>query len=101
MGVPLSCCCSATGVRFLVIPCPLGNWASLTVGLPALATGPDPNGIVTFHTYEQRPGWAPSKPRGQWCSHDRPLIPGRHLPHPNGNVPKPRCCFHSIVRGFT
>jgi len=32
----------ATGIRFLVILCPLGNWAFLTVGLPAPVnrTGP-------------------------------------------------------------
>ena len=36
MGVPVSCCLSAAGVGFMVILCPLGSWAFLTVGLPAL-----------------------------------------------------------------
>lgn len=38
MNVPVSCRLSATGIRFLVIQCPLENWASLTVGLPAPVT---------------------------------------------------------------
>ena len=34
-SVPVSCRLSATGIRFLAIHIPLGNWAFLTVGLPA------------------------------------------------------------------
>jgi hypothetical protein len=34
MIVPVSRCLSATGIRFLVILCPPGNWAFLAVGLP-------------------------------------------------------------------
>lgn len=56
---------------------------------------PDPNGVSTFHTHEQRPGWAPSKPRGQRCSHDRLALSGRRLPHLNGNVPGPRSSIPS------
>ena len=32
---------------------------------------PDPDGVSTFRMREQRPGWAPPRPRGQRCSHDR------------------------------
>ena len=69
--LPVSCRLSAAGIRFLVIRCPLGDWASLTVGLPALSPGPDPNGIVTLHTHETRPERAPSIPRGRRCPHGR------------------------------
>jgi hypothetical protein len=41
---------------------PPGSWAFLAVGLPDLR--PDPDGVVTFHTVEMRPGWVPSVPRG-------------------------------------
>ena len=42
MHAPVSCCLSAAGVGFMVILCPLGSWAFLTVGLPVLEplTGP-------------------------------------------------------------
>jgi hypothetical protein len=49
MGVPVPCCPSATGVRFLAILCPLGSWASLTVGLPAPVAGHRaPTGLSCF-----------------------------------------------------
>jgi len=48
----------------------------------------------TFHTYELRPGWVPSRPRGRRCSHGWLRISSRRQPHPSGNVPTPRCCFH-------
>ena len=50
----VSCCLSATGIRFWVILCPLRGWPFLTVGLPG--TCPDRNGFATFHTHETRPG---------------------------------------------
>jgi hypothetical protein len=43
LHVPVSCCLSATGIRFWVILCPLRSWPFLTVGLPAtccIAAGP-------------------------------------------------------------
>jgi hypothetical protein len=91
--VPVSCCLSATGIRFLVIHCPLGNWAFLAVGLP-VPTAPDPNGIAMLHTHEMRPGWAPSKPRGRRCSCGRLCAADRRLPHHSGCVPTPRFCSH-------
>jgi hypothetical protein len=38
--VPVSCCLSATGVRFSIILFPPRDWAFLTVGLPAPGAGP-------------------------------------------------------------
>ena len=70
----------ATGIRFLVILCPLGSWAFLAVGLPVLLPGPDPNGVATFRAHELRPGWVPSLPRGLRCPHGRQVIPGRRMP---------------------
>ena len=57
----VSCSLSATGVRFLGILLPPGSWASLTVGLPVLASGkpssvPDPDGFSMFRTRETRLG---------------------------------------------
>jgi hypothetical protein len=45
-------------------------------------TGPKagPDGVSTFHAHEIRPGRAPSIPRDQRCSHDRPVASGRRLP---------------------
>jgi hypothetical protein len=36
---------------------------------------PDPDGVVTFHAHEIRPGWVPSIPRGLRCPHDRKVCP--------------------------
>ena len=99
MGVPFSCCCSATGVRFLVIRCPLGNWASLTVGLPALQQDRTPTGLSrSTRTSSDRGG--------------RPLNPGDSGAHTTGpSSPVATCRITaatslnpdaaSIVRGFT
>ena len=83
----VSRCLSAAGVRFLVILCPPGNSASLTVGLPDLS--PDPDGVSTFRTHELRPRWVPSIPRGRRCSpglatitSPRPLLPSSKSLHP-------------------
>ena len=92
----VSRCLSATGIRFSVILFPPGSWALLTVGLPD-PTGPDPDGVSPFRTPEQRPGWAPSVPRGRRCSSrtgatsrpapaasQRPVLAPR--PHPTGGA---------------
>jgi hypothetical protein len=78
--VVVSRCLSAAGIGFSVILFPPGSWALLAVGLPAWR--PDLDGVTTFHTYELRPGWAPSVPRGQWCSSRPRPLPGRRLPLP-------------------
>jgi hypothetical protein len=43
----------------------------------------DPDGVSTFHTFETRPGWAPSIPRGRRCSHGRLVFPDRRLSYSN------------------
>jgi len=58
---PLSCCLSATGIRFLGVLFPPRDSASLTVGLPPHPSHErlsmmDPDGVSTFHTHELRPG---------------------------------------------
>ena len=69
---------SATGIRFLGI--------LSRRGIPPLSRSayrtrrPGPDGVSTFHAHEIRPGRAPSIPRGQRCSHDRPVASGRRLP---------------------
>ena len=92
--VPVSCRLSATGIRFLVILCPLGSWAFLAVGLPVLLPGPDPDGVATFRAHELRPGWVPSLPRGLRCPHGRQVIPGRRMPPCSGPSLHPRPATH-------
>src|SRR5438876_924511 len=91
----VSCRLSAAGFRFLVILCPPGRSASLTVSPPATATttGPDPGGVSTFRTLKLRPGWAPSIARGQvvlvQTGHDHRPAPGasqRRVPLPRHNL---------------
>jgi hypothetical protein len=72
-AVPVSCCLSATGVRFLGHPVPPGSSAFLTVGLPAI-------------------DWTSTGfPRSARMSPDRGgclLYPGAVVPtRPEGNVP--------------
>jgi hypothetical protein len=92
--VLVSRCLSATGIRFLVILCPPGNWAFLAVGLPVLLPGPDPDGVATFRAHELRPGWVPSLPRGLRCPHGRQVIPGRRTPPCSGPSLYPRPATH-------
>ena len=84
-----------TGIRFLGILFPPRDSASLTVGLPAPSAGPD--GFSTFRMCEQRPGWAPPRPRGQRCSHDRRKLSGRRLPFLHGQALHPGA--HPTCRG--
>lgn len=67
-----------------VVLFPPRNRAFLTVCLPDTGSAPDPDGVSTFSMSESRPGWALPLPRGRWCSPDRHIIPGRHLPFRNG-----------------
>ena len=81
----VSCCLSATGIRFSVIRYPPGSWALLTVDLPSTSTArPDSDGVTPFRTHEQRPGRAPSKPRGQRCSPRPRRLPAGRRPHHSG-----------------
>ena len=92
--VPVSCCLSATGIRFSVTLFPPGSWAFLTVGLPGTTLRPDPDGVSTFHTCEIRPGWVPSLPRGRRCSSRPDAVPGRRLPLPSGQSLHPATASH-------
>ena len=56
---------SAGGLRFLGLPLPLEDSASLASGLPAK---PDSNGVSTFRTDEMRSGGMPSLLRGRLVS---------------------------------
>jgi hypothetical protein len=71
--VPVSCCLSAAGIRFLGLPVPPGDSAFLAIGLPFTAEGAcwDLDGVSMFRTNEIRVGsGAPFTP-GQRCSHSR------------------------------
>ena len=92
--VPVSCCLSATGIRFSVTLFPPGTWAFLTVGLPGTTWRPDPDGVSTFHTCEIRPGWVPPLPRGRRCSSRPDAVPGRRLPLPSGQSLHPAPASH-------
>jgi hypothetical protein len=80
-------------IRFLAILCPLGTWASLT--------RPDPIGIVTLRTYEIRPGWVPSIPRGLRYPHDQRDIASRRTPPSNGRSLHPGTTSHHPRSGLT
>jgi hypothetical protein len=106
--VPVSCCLSATGIRFSVTLFPPGTWAFLTVGLPGTTWRPDPDTVSTFHTCEIRPGWVPPLPRGRRCSSRPDAVPGRRLPLRSGQSLHPATASHqrgSAItghqRGFT
>jgi hypothetical protein len=69
--VPVSCCLSAAGVRFLGLPVPPRDSAFLTIGLPFTARCGDLDGVSMFRTNEIRVGsGAPCTP-GLRCSHSR------------------------------
>jgi hypothetical protein len=70
--------------------------------------GPDPNGVVTLHTHEMRPGRVPSLPRGLRCPHGwlgvsnrrTPLRSGQSL-HPEPAIHQPGLRVTRHHRGFT
>ena len=66
-------------------------------GQPTGPAGPDPVGVSTFRTLEQRPGWAPSIPRGRWCPPARGSFPAgtRRFPAASPCIP----LEHSAWRG--
>lgn len=57
---------SAAGIRFSGHPTPAGELTPSSRS--AYRPRPDPVGVTTFHTHETRTDWAPSVPRGRWCS---------------------------------
>jgi hypothetical protein len=90
----VSCCLSATGIRFSVIRFPPGGWALLTVGLPASDCCRDPDGVTAFRTHELQSGWAPSGPRGQRCSRRPRRLKAGRLPLRNGRSLHPAPALH-------
>lgn len=78
-----------TGVRFSGHPGPAGELGLPHGRLTGHVTVPDPDGVTTFHTHEQRPGWVPPVPRGRRCSPGRQKVPDRRLPLFYGPAPTP------------
>jgi hypothetical protein len=79
---------SATGIRFLGILFPPGDWAFLTAGLPAHRIGAlDPDGLSMFRTRETRLGLGALYTPGTAVSTRPRYVHDRRLPHRNGTVP--------------
>ena len=77
-----------TGIRFLGIRYPPGNWAFLTVGLPTCHLGrSDPVGVSVFHTRETRLGKGVLCTPGTTVSTRLRDFCNRRLPHHNGIIP--------------
>ena len=106
--VPVSCCLSATGIRFSVTLFPPGNWAFLTVGLPGTTCVPGPRrGFHVSHLRDTTGVGALSTPGTAVLS----LTGCRARPAPAASqrpVPAPRTCIPPAgplitrhQRGFT
>jgi hypothetical protein len=70
--------------------------------------GPDPNGVVTLHTHEIRPGWVPSLPRGLRCPYGQTGVSSRRTPlrsgqslNPEPSIRQPGLRVTRHHRGFT
>ena len=85
--------------RHLLLGLSYARWGSRPSSRSAYrtATGPDLNGVITFHLYETRPGRVPPQPRERRCSHDRINASGRRLPLLNGQFLHPGTA--TITRG--
>jgi hypothetical protein len=91
-AVPVSCCLSAAGLRFLGILFPPRNSALLTVGLPALAH----RTLTGFPCSARvRCGWgrASSIPRGRRCPHGRVSSTTAACRITAARPLSPRCCI--------
>jgi|GEM_PF-4705874 len=73
--VSVSRCVSAAGIGFLVILCPPGSWAFLTVGLPASSR--TPTGFPRFARSSNDRGGCPLYPGDDGAHPDRPRSPAR------------------------
>ena len=92
LSVPVSCCLSAAGLRFLGILFPPRNSALLTVGLPALAH----RTLTGFPCSARvRCGWgrASSIPRGRRCPHGRVCSTTAACRITAARPLSPRCCI--------
>ena len=81
-SVPVSCCLSTAGVRFLVILARWGIGPSLRSAYRAIWPGPQ-RGCHVPHERDTTGVGAPYTP-GRRCSPDRHGVPGRRLPLPSG-----------------
>jgi hypothetical protein len=76
-------------IGFLNRPAPAGE-LGLPHGRLTRTEGLDPDGIVTFHTAETRPGWVLSEPRGGGVLRGWLLVTSRRLPLRGGQpCPQP------------
>ena len=98
-------------------PPAFASWASCSRrGIPPLSrsayrapSSPDPTGFPRSAHARSRPGWVPSLPRGQRCSHDRSGPSGRRLPplpaarpyHPGPHPIVPELAITRHHQGFT
>jgi hypothetical protein len=88
MGVAVSCCLSATGIRFSGHPVPPGSWAFLTVGLPNHERSGPGRGFHVPHTRDTTGVGASYAPRTTMLT--RPSTPLRPAPAASQRpVPKP------------
>ena len=93
-ALPLSCCLSAAGIRFLGVLFPPGDWAPLTVGLPA-APRRRRRTLTGFpRSARMRYGRAgcPLYPGGDGVPRGHRDVRGRRLPPCNGWPLPPRYC---------
>ena len=92
LSVPVSCCLSAAGLRFLGILFPPRNSALLTVGLPALAHR-TLTGFPCSARVRCGRGRASSIPRGRRCPHGRVCSTTAACRITAARPLSPRCCI--------
>jgi hypothetical protein len=85
-----SCCLSATGFRFLGILSRPGIPPPLRSAYRAANGGADPDGVSVFRTRETRLGQGALCTPGAAVSTRPVIVPGRRLPHHNGQPLSPR-----------
>ena len=93
-AAPVSCCLSATGIRFLGILCPPGNSASLTVGLPAAYPRRTPTGFPRSARARRGRAGRPLYPGDGGALAGRRYVRGRRLPPPSGQSLHPGRASH-------
>jgi len=91
--VPVSCCLSATGVRFSIILFPPRDWAFLTVGLPAPG-GRTQTGLPRSARTSYDRGGSPLYPEDDGARPDLGDVPSRRLPLHGGSSFNPAPASH-------
>ena len=90
MTALVSCCLSATGLRLLgILPRP-GLPPPLRSAYHAASGGADPDGVSVFHTRETGLAQGALFTPGAAVSTRPVVLPGRRLPHRNGQPLSPR-----------